>query len=194
MAKHVGWRKEPARHSLAAKGVKTASGNRGSTWGIIQTGRKGKWGSVEEINKIMREGKRWWSDYPEEVMERYLKQFKEPWKHGTLEFYRYGGKEYTIWTSLDGTKKAIMHAEKLYSDSDSHFATMETPLIVKHLTDAAEQLVKHGDFAKLMPTYALTERGAMMEELVRGRHMSEQKVYDLVDAEHARRAKSGGST
>jgi len=181
--KPKGWRMEPARHALASRGIKT------STMPQRFTILEGKRGSVDEITRIMRDGTRYDAGYPEEAMRRYLAQFKEPWKQGSLEFYRLEGTQYQIWTSLDGTRKAILAESPLYSDSDSEYATMESDLMIKHLTDAAEELAKHGDFAKLMPTYGMMNKQAMMEELTQHRAYTEDQVYRLVDAEHSIRTR-----
>ncbi len=183
MTKPVGWRNQPARHSLASRGIKT--GNASNRFTILE----GKRGSIDEITRIMEQGKRYDRDYPEEAMRRYLSQFKEPWKLGSLEFYRLEGTEYDIWTSPDGLKKAILSTSPLYSDSDSLYATMESALMIKHLTDAAEYLMKHGDFGKLMPTYGMMNKEAMMEELTKYRGYTEDQVYRLVDAEHSMRTR-----
>lgn len=181
--KPMGWRKEPARHALAAHGIKTS--NVGHKFAILE----GKRGSVEEITTIIRDGKQHKADYPEEAMRAYFNQFKEPWKKGSLEFYRYGDKEYQIWTSPDGTKKAILAANPLYSDSDGEFTTMSTDLVIRHLTDVAEEVARHGDFAKLMPTYGMRNQQQMMSELTEHRGLTERQVYERVDAEHIRRKK-----
>lgn len=181
MAKPAGWRREPARHALAARGVKT---NAASTRFTILEGKRG---SVDEITRIMRDGTRYDEDYSEEDMRTYLSQFVEPWKQGSLEFYRYEGRGYQIWTSPDGKKKAILASNELYSDSVSRFASMPTDLMISHLTDAAEELTKHGDFAKLMPTYGMMNKREMMTELTEYRGLTEDQIYAQVDAEHVRR-------
>jgi hypothetical protein len=176
-----GWKHEPARHALAARGVKTNVSQKRFT--ILE----GKRGSVGEITRIMRDGTRYDEDYPEEAMRRYLRQFIDPWKEGSLEFYRYEGREYEIWTSPDGKKKAILNSNPLYSNSGSTFASMTTELMIRHLTDAAEELTKHGDFAKLMPTYGMMNKEEMMREMTHYRGLTEDQIYEQVDAEHKRR-------
>jgi hypothetical protein len=183
MPKPVGWRRQPARHALAARGIKTGVASNRFT--ILE----GKRGSVDEITRIMRDGTRYDEDYPEEAMRRYLNQFIDPWKEGSLEFYRYEGRGYQIWTSPDGMKKAILASNELYSDSTSGFASMSTDVMIRHLTDAAEELTKHGDFAKLMPTYGMMNKEEMMRELTQYRAMTEDQIYEQVDAEHKRRNK-----
>lgn len=181
MARPLGWRHEPARHALASRGIKT------STMPQRFTILEGKRGSVDEITRIMRDGTRYDEDYPEEAMKTYLSQFVEPWKNGSLEFYRYEGRGYQIWTSPDGKKKAILASNELYSDSLGRFASMPTDLMISHLTDAAENLAKHGDFAKLMPTYGMMNKQDMMRELTEYRGLTEDQIYERVDAEHLRR-------
>jgi len=120
-----------------------------------------------DLESVIRKGTRVDKRHPQAGIESYLSQFKEPYKKGTLEFYRYMNKEYQVWVSPDGSQKKILASQPLYSNSDSDYATMPTDLMMRHLSDATEYLAKHGDFGKLMPTYGMINRDQLIAELTR---------------------------